>query len=85
MIRVTVELLPLGFAMSKKHLGTAHITNLGTGSPTRGNYKVTLSKSGKPNSIWREGIVRGFKRKQMTAWDLLYLALKACLGERNDD
>ena len=83
MIRVTVELLSGGFGPAE-HIGTAYITNDGTGTKTSGNYDVWLSQRGRPSWTWREGEVQGFRRKKMLAWDLLYLALKACVGDRND-
>lgn len=83
MIRVTVELLPQGDESRKKHLGTAIIANTGSGNVTRGNYTVSLSMRGKPNTIWKRGEVRGFPRKRLGAWDLLYLALHSVVGNRN--
>lgn len=88
MIIVTVEMIPASGG-PKRHLGTAKITNDGTGSVTAGNYDVTLSKWGQPGwglpsrALWRRGRVEGFRRKQLGPWDLLYKALVACVGERN--
>lgn len=83
MIRVTVELLPLGREKDKELLGVAYITNDGSGSRTKGNYRFTLSKKGNPNSIWKRGAVLGFPRKRLLGWDLVFRALRACVGERN--
>ncbi len=80
MIRVTVELLPGGFG-PVKHLGTAIITNDGTGTPTRGNYNVQLSRRGAPKSIWRRARVHGFPRKRLGSWHLLGRAITAALEE----
>ena len=91
MIVVHVQLWPGGDQSKAKHLGTATITNDGTGDPanrrrgkesTLGNYRVRLSKRGQPTVRWRDGRVEGFRRKRYGAWDLLYLALRACLGGR---
>lgn len=65
-------------------LGTAYIYNDATGTGTSGNYVVKLSKRGKPNQIWKEGSVKGFPRKRLLMWDLLYRALKDVVGHRND-
>jgi hypothetical protein len=35
------------------------------------------------STVWRRGTVSGFKRRQKGAWDLLYLALKDAVGDRN--
>jgi len=80
MIRITVELWPLGFESAKKHLGTATIANDGTGTSTRGNYTYTLSRKGSPNSTWRKGSIKGFPRKRLKAWDLLALCLRDALN-----
>jgi hypothetical protein len=58
------------------------ITNDGTGSRTTGNYRVQLSRKGAPSSEWKTGEVREFKRKQQGVYDLMLLALDACIGDR---
>lgn len=82
MIRVTVELWPHGDKSRKWHLGTAIIANDGTGTEEIGNYRVTLSKWGRPQRVWRRGRVEGFPRKSRGPWDLLYRALQATVGAR---
>ncbi len=82
MIRVTVELLPGGDESKVKHLGTAYITNDGTGDFDTGNYDIKLSKWGQPNSIWKTGRFIGFPRLKLGPWDLLCMALIATLGDR---
>lgn len=86
LIRVTVELIPGGFG-EPEHLGTAIIHNDGSGNPARGNYVVSLGKKGSANvrghHIWRHGFVKNFARKRQGAWDLLYLALRATVGDRH--
>ena len=81
MIKVTMELMPLGVG-PPEHLGTATIANMGTGTKARGNYAVRLSRKGQPKSEWKSGYVYGFSRKEQLAWDLLLLALDACIGDR---
>lgn len=88
MIRVTVELLPLGDESRSKVLGVAKISNDGRGSILNGlhtgDYDVWLSKrEPKQGQKWRSGRVEGFPRKRLGAWDLLYRALHATVGERN--
>ena len=82
MIRITVEMLPKGDESRKRHLGTAVIGNDGTGTRTRGNYRVRLSRRGQPDSTWKSGSVEGFPRTRLGAWDLLLFALVATIGKR---
>lgn len=82
MIRVTVELLPGGSELHRKHLGTAEIENDTTGDVLFGNYKVRLSKWGKPTHTWKRGKVNGFPRKKLGPWDLLFRALLVTVGDR---
>jgi len=81
MIRVTVELLPGGCEVRKKTIGTAHISNNLTGTPTRGNYNFTLYDAG--GKWWKAGTLSGFPRKKLLVWDLLFRALLATVGDRN--
>ena len=81
MIKVTIELWPGGCEDRKRTLATGTITNLGTGSPTQGNYFVDLrDKAGRP---WQHCSIARFPRKQLLAWDLLYRALEKVVGARN--
>ena len=85
MIRVTIELLPGGSEDEKSHLGTIDIWNDLSSSNLRsvGNYKARVSRKGQPKSTWKGAEVKGFPRKQKGAYDLLYLVLKAVVGDRN--
>lgn len=83
MIRVTVELIPARNPKAIELMGTAIIANDGEGTPTSGNYTVTLFQRGFPGIVWRRGRVRDFPRKRLLAWDLLYRALKEIVAERN--
>ena len=83
MLRVTVELLPHGSEEGKRHLGTCLITNTGAGTLQEGEYTVSLSKWDRPRLVWKRGSVKAFPRKKRGPWDLLYLALKNCVGNRN--
>ena len=82
MIRVTIELLPFGFEQNKRHLGTIEIANDGKGTKERGNYKVRLSKFGRPFTDWRNGAVLNFPRLTLGPYDLLLRALIATVGDR---
>lgn len=85
MIRVTVELLPGGKELDKEVLGIGTIALLEAKDKGRlGTYHVRLSKRGKhQDRLWRKGEVRDFPRKRLGGWDLLYLALRDIVGERN--
>ena len=71
---------PLGSEKHKKHLGTATIANLGTGTKTQGNYRYTLSRRGAPDSVLRQGKIEGFPRKKLGIWDLLLRVLMDAYG-----
>lgn len=84
MLRITVELLPLGDESRARVLSVAEIANDGTGTLDTGNYVFTLSKGEQANrNVWRQGAVRGFPRRQLGVWDLLYRALQNSVAERN--
>lgn len=81
MVKVTIELWPFGSEMGKKHLGTLLISNDVSGDESKGNYKCRFfNKAGRK---WRKCFVRGFPRKRLLAWDLLYRALREVVGNRN--
>jgi hypothetical protein len=84
MVRVTVELVRKGDPNNVRLLGVMEIANVG-GTEDVGDYSVRLSTAGDARRTWRQGIVRGFPRKRLLGWDLLYRALKSCgLAERNE-
>jgi len=72
MIRVTVELWPLGSNENKKTLAIFDIANDGTGSSERGNYKARLN----PRNAWTENAVVNYPRKSYHVTKLVYLVLK---------
>lgn len=86
-LRVTVDLVS-AITGKTTTLGVAEIANDGgrsreTGGE-RGAYTVRLSKwAPKLNQTWKTGRVEDFDRKGRGPWDLLYLALKACVHSRN--
>lgn len=88
MIRVTVELVSAIHPSRSKVLGIAEIANDGGESVAtngdKGSYDVALSKwAPKTSQTWKRGRVEGFDRKHRGPWDLLYLALRSCVGYRN--
>jgi hypothetical protein len=74
MIKITVELLPLGFENGKETLGIAEIWNTGEGTKTKGNYKFRIFDKG--GSIWKSGDIVGFPRKKLLVWDLNFYLFK---------
>lgn len=82
MIKIEISLLPHGDEKRALHLGTAIIANDASGDKSIGNYKFSLSKFGRPQAIWKQGCLRGFKRKVFGPWDLLFACLFMALGER---
>jgi hypothetical protein len=84
MIRVTIELIPMGIEANRRHLGTIEIANDGTGTATHGNYMTRFSKSHRPTSTWKREQIMGFPRKRLGPYDLLLRALVMAVGERND-
>jgi hypothetical protein len=83
MLRITVELVPWGIESRASVIATGTIVNTGTGTPTRGCYRIDLrDAAGRP---WKSGTVDEFPRKRLLAWDLLYRALENLVGIRNRD
>jgi len=62
-------------------IATGEIINTGTGSPSRGNYRIVLRDAA--GRRWKKGHIEGFPRKRLLAWDLLYRALEKLVGNRN--
>ena len=81
MLRVTVELVPCGIESRAKVIATGIIANTGTGTPTRGDYRIELRDAA--GRKWKRGGITGFPRKRLLAWDLLYRALGRVVGNRN--
>jgi hypothetical protein len=79
MIRITIELLPLGFEDAKKIIAIGEIENDGTGNKSRGNYKYRLwgeaDLAQRKTRPWKSGEVNGFNRR-WSSWRLLYLCLR---------
>lgn len=90
MIRVTVELVSAIHPDRSRILGVAEIANDNVTSAAtdgaRGSYTVKLSKwAPKLDQTWKRARVEDFDRERRGPWDLLFLALQACVGSRNQD
>jgi hypothetical protein len=86
MIRVTIELFPLGGELGRRTLGTIDIANDGSGDGLTGNYKAKLMKSeeyAKKPGIWKTAEVEGFPRSRLGPYDLVFRVLENAVGYRN--
>lgn len=81
MIVVKVELWPLGFESKKRELGRMHISNQGSGSAKRGDYKVQVMRKGTKGTVQREGEVKNYPRLSYNVWRLVTRALKSAFPE----
>jgi len=82
-IVVRVELWVGGNPNNVHTLGLAKISNDGSGTATSGNYVAELYTGGMSPRKWKLGAVKGFPRKRLLGWDLLYRALRELVGDRN--
>jgi hypothetical protein len=82
-IRVVIELWPLGNERRKSTLGEVFIINDGTGTHTVGNYTYRVMKGKGSPHVYKEGVVRGFPRAKLPAYDLLLSVLLNVFGHRN--
>ena len=80
MIRITIEMVPRGNEAKKYTMGSATITNDGTGTKTRGNYVFRqFSKTGRQLAsvdVW------DFPRGRMSVWYLLHWALNNAFNKQ---
>lgn len=75
MIRITIELLPLGREEGKRVLGKMEIANDGTGNAVIGNYRGELHAEYTRVSP-RRGRVMNFNRRGQSVWSLVGAFLK---------
>ena len=74
MVRFTAELIPHGDPnLARVKLGECKVSNSGTGTRARGNYRFVIE--GKREVLLHTGEVRGFPRRRLLAWDLLLRVL----------
>lgn len=85
MVYVRIELWPGGFRRQARLLGEATIQNLGTGTSGSGEYGYRVwGKGGMDRGPEiRRGVIFGFPRTRLLAWDLLTRALIKAFGTRN--
>ena len=82
MVRITVELVPMGDETKKKTIGTAKIALKRLSSSSNvGEYRAEFR--GKKNRPLGEVKVTGFPRKRLGAWDLILRSLVEKYGARN--
>jgi hypothetical protein len=87
MIVIRLEMWPGGREENKYELGTGTITNVGTGTEERGQYRIQLLKCAryaKTAGVWKRGVVLNFPRQRLGPWDLLLRCLIACCGDRSE-
>ena len=83
MIRITAELIPLGYEDKSRTMGKILLWNDATsGKETVGNYKYKIFD--KNNRKYADGRVVGFSRKKDGVMKLILLILKDHFGELND-
>lgn len=92
MIRVSIDLLPLGGERGKRSLGTMEIELIGGPESTVvqtegriGDYRYTILKWTKKKEVWKSGTVTGHHRKKLGPWDLLCQCLVLAVGDRVKD
>jgi hypothetical protein len=89
MIRVIIELLPHGFEDGKETIGLIEIANDGIKSKedlTKGDYQYKMMKSSryaKRPGVYKQGSIKGFPRKRLGPYDLLFRVLSDAVGSRN--
>jgi len=87
MVKVIIELDSAISAARDCLLGKIEIANdAATSVATNGklgSYNCKLYQRG-GKKIWKEVKVKDFDRKKLGAYDLLYLALKEAVGNRNE-
>jgi len=86
MIRVTVEILPGGYADRRRTVGLMHIANISDFAP-RSDYRVDLAEGDNPHAGTKAFTctvyVRDHDRNQ-SVWSLIAAALAAAKGAEFD-
>ena len=83
MLVIKIELWPGGDESSAREINRGYIWNDGTGTIDVGNYKAEFLKRNqktKNKGVWKKSILKGFKRQELLAWDLLAQMLVLALG-----
>jgi len=87
MIRVKIELWPLGDKTKARSLGSMEIaldpkTLL---TPKVGSYNYRILQWGKDRKTWKKGHVGNHDRMHRGPWDLLYRCLVDAVASRNKE
>ena len=84
MIVVTIEMISARTG-KRSVLGIAEIYNDATGDERTGNYVMKVYRKGEPfrGRVWKAADVKGFPRKRLGPWDLMYRLLREIVGPRN--
>jgi hypothetical protein len=83
-IYVRIEIWPCGDRRSARTLGEATIANVG-GTAQVGEYDAKIMKSPEYATrpgVWKQAKISGFPRLKLGPWELVCMALLACLGKR---
>jgi hypothetical protein len=87
MIRVTIEILPGGYAEGRRTIGLMHIANISNLAP-RSDYRVDCTEGDNPLAGTKARAcavyVRGHNRNQ-SVWSLIAAALTAVTDAEVDD
>lgn len=60
-------------------IGRMHISNRGTGTPKRGNYRVEVMRKGSKTRVQREGEVNNYPRQSYSVWELVKRSIEHTL------
>jgi hypothetical protein len=88
MIRITIEMVPLGNEKRAYVMAQGLIHNDGRGTCARGNYFASISRVAHGRTLvgggwWKEVKIKDFPRTRLGVWDLLYRSLRELVGDRN--
>lgn len=80
MIHVEISMWPGGDPTKAYNLGMINIANDNTSdTPNVGNYYSNISKSKQPKTMWKQVEVKGFPRRSLNVYHLLYRVLKQAI------
>lgn len=73
MIRITIDLIPMGIRKDRITIAGGDIVNDGTGTNERGNYTYRFYAGKK---IYKKGKVLNFNRMEKNIWQLIEKIIK---------
>lgn len=85
MIRIKVEVVPLGIESLAHTVGIATIINTGTGDPELGNYKALFQYGEKLQHNMKEIKYNKYPRKEKHVWHLISECLKKAIRNSKDE